>query len=215
MLPLALSSLSASITLAPSVTSFEAWVRSSKRRQVFLADRDPRVETFVRHVTEQALAQLAGGGALFQVLGQVGRADQQLAVAHAALPDQAQLAVGVPVVNWLHNRAQILRQRIQHHALRPGHDLIPLPVLEERRWGIWPGRDVWGRRGGRASGGPGCGTCSGSRRSAQSRGAGARARERGGSSSTRPPASSRASASWSRLVAIKTSAGAVGSGVAG
>ena len=144
-LPLALSSLSASITRAPRVASLEGWVRSSSRARSSLLTATFGLKRLARHVTQQAVAQLAGGGAFVQVLLQIGGADEQLAAAYAALPDQPELAVGVPIVNrpaqW---GAGPSGERPAPWPGARGHDFIPLPVLEELRWGTWPGRGASG-----------------------------------------------------------------------
>ena len=80
------------------------------------------------HVFQQALAELGRGGALVEVVLQVGAADEQFAVSDAGFIEQAEFAVGEPVVDDVDDGAEVVGIARQVHGLAAAHQIPPLVV---------------------------------------------------------------------------------------
>ena len=59
---------------------------------------------------------------------EIGHADEQFAVAHLELKDEAEFVVALDIVDHLHNGAIILTCIVEHHGMACLNDGEPLPV---------------------------------------------------------------------------------------
>ena len=96
-------------------------------------DARVRLEGVTVHVSQKAVKHLPGHGAFFKVACEVDAANKEFSPAHPRLEDQAELAVGVPVVDHLDDGAKFRRELIQDHEPRSGYKIPPLPVAVKFR----------------------------------------------------------------------------------
>ena len=87
-----------------------------------------RGEVGAGHVVEQAAEHLSGDGAVLEVGAEVDAADKELSGGDFGLEDDAEAAVGGPVVDYLDDWAEFRREVVEDHESRLSDEVPPLPV---------------------------------------------------------------------------------------
>lgn len=112
-----------------SVAVNDAGVLVAQRpTQRIRCDLELRAERSAGHVVEQGTAKLAGRVAPGQVRGNVASANENAATVNLRLEDEAEPAVGEPVVDDLNQRGNSGGQFIHHQCCCTMEKLPPLPV---------------------------------------------------------------------------------------